>query len=264
MKFSVITSSFNSDKTITRTLDSLLNQTLTDFEYIVIDGASTDNTVQILKAYEAKFKSKNISFKWISEKDSGIYDAWNKGLKLASGDWISFLGSDDYYLEDALETYDKLSENTSADWMYSNVLYVESEDNKRLLDTVWTWKGFRRNIVITPAHVGSFHSKAYFDAYGNYDTSYKIAGDYELLLRAKQKLRTLKSDKTTAVMSGGGVSNNMVKKALLETARAKHQTGGLSKFICNYDYLYLMVKFKIKSIIKGLKTLRVFKFKEKV
>ncbi|WP_047549303.1 glycosyltransferase family 2 protein [Psychroserpens sp. Hel_I_66] len=251
MTFTIITATYNSEKTIARSLDSLLNQTLLDFEYIIIDGNSKDGTLNILKSYESKFKEKGLTFAWFSEPDSGIYDAWNKGLKYAKGDWISFLGSDDYYLNDALENYFKLLSisDKPLDWIYSNVLFVKGENNKRLLNSVWSWKDFRRNIKITPAHVGSFHNKLFFKTYGVYDTTYKIAGDYEILLRPKSHLKTAKIEITTAIMDGGGVSNNMIKKVFGETLRAKRETGGVSLFLCYFDYYMSLLKFKIKSIL---------------
>ena len=253
MTFTIITATYNSQQTISRTLNSLLNQTFSDFEYLIIDGNSNDRTLDILKAYETKFLEKKIAFKWISEPDSGIYDAWNKGLNLAKGEWISFLGSDDYYLEDALENYYTLVSNNKKplDWIYSNVLFSESENNKRLLDAVWNWENFKRNTSITPAHVGSFHNRSFFSKYGTYDTSYKIAGDYEILLRPKNQLKTAKIEKTTAVMDAGGVSNNMIKKVFKETLKAKRQTAGLSLITCYYDYYFSLLKFKLKRLLKA-------------
>ncbi|BAO75578.1 glycosyltransferase family 2 protein [Winogradskyella sp. PG-2] len=253
MTFTIITVTFNSIKTIERTLDSILNQSFLNFEYIVVDGNSNDGTVEVLEAYEKQFKEKSISYSWISENDNGIYDAWNKGLHLAKGDWISFLGSDDYYLRDALSIYKTLlNENgNDYDWIYSNVLFVENINKKRLLDSTWTWDKFRRNTSITPAHVGSFHKKSFFKKYGIYDESYKIAGDYEILLRPKNKLKTLKSNETTAVMSGGGVSNSMIKEVFKETFRAKNKTGGVNLATCYYDYYFSIIKLRIKGLLKN-------------
>mgnify|MGYP000371187973 CR=1 FL=1 len=102
---SIITVSFNSDKTIKDTIESVLNQTDTNIEYIIVDGKSTDETIKIVKSFEKQFQEKGISYKWISEEDSGIYAAFNKGIKMSSGKWISFLGSDDIYLNNAIELY---------------------------------------------------------------------------------------------------------------------------------------------------------------
>ena len=100
---SIITVCFNSEKTIQKTIQSLLNQSVTGFEYILVDGKSKDSTIEIIKSFENKFKEKGISYKWISEKDTGIYNAFNKGINLSKGKWISFLGSDDIYLKTAIE-----------------------------------------------------------------------------------------------------------------------------------------------------------------
>lgn len=107
----VITVCFNSEKTIEKCIQSVLEQKYNDIEYIIIDGKSTDKTVEILKKYEEKFLLKNRSYKYISEKDSGIYDAMNKGLKLAAGKWIYFLGSDDYLYDNTV--FEKIFLNDS-------------------------------------------------------------------------------------------------------------------------------------------------------
>ena len=100
VKVSIITVSYNSEKTIRRTIESVLNQTYRNIEYIIIDGASSDSTVDIIKEYESKFLGR---LKWISETDSGIYDAMNKGICKASGELIGIINSDDYYEKEAVE-----------------------------------------------------------------------------------------------------------------------------------------------------------------
>ena len=100
MLFTIITVCFNSEMTIERTIQSVLNQTCQDYEYIIIDGASTDGTMDIVRKYEPLFQGR---MRWISEKDQGIYDAMNKGIGVASGELIGIVNSDDYYEPDALE-----------------------------------------------------------------------------------------------------------------------------------------------------------------
>ncbi|MFY7670607.1 glycosyltransferase family 2 protein [Tenacibaculum sp. MEBiC06402] len=245
---SVITVSFNSEKTIEATIKSVLNQNTTDFEYIIIDGNSTDTTVEIIKSYQEKFGEKGIIYKWISEPDKGIYDAFNKGVEKAKGQWISFLGSDDMYLENALNHYfealNTVSETT--DFVHSNV----SLANRKLFSGKWKWSEFKRRMTIP--HVGAFHNKNYFEKYGLFDTSYKIAGDYEVLLRAKEKLETYWMDKTTVLMSDGGVSNLQIKNTYLETTRAKIASGGVSVFIAKFDYYTWMFKGWVKKMIYAI------------
>ena len=100
--FSIVTASYNSEKTISDTINSVLNLDFQDFEYIIIDGNSSDDTLEIIQSAVHKFEAKGVSYKFISEKDKGIYDAWNKGIKISEGKWISFLGSDDSYLSNKL------------------------------------------------------------------------------------------------------------------------------------------------------------------
>ena len=95
MLFSIVTVTYNSEKTLKRTINSLLYQNFSNFEYILIDGSSSDTTIEIIKSYEVAFKKRNINYTWISEKDTGIYDAFNKGIKLAKGLFVMFLHSDD-------------------------------------------------------------------------------------------------------------------------------------------------------------------------
>ncbi|WP_303316564.1 glycosyltransferase family 2 protein [Flavivirga abyssicola] len=248
-KLSIITASYNSSKSIKETINSVLHQTINDFEYIIIDGKSGDNTVEIIRSYEKEFKARGIDYKWISESDNGIYDAWNKGLLIAKGDWISFLGSDDSYCKDAIQTYsEEISNNEldSFDLIYSNVKVMDGDKHLKTIKGVWSWSIFKRHMNI--AHVGAFHNKAFFIEQGIFNQCYKICGDYELLLRAKDKLKTKKIDKITCVMSYGGVSNSNVKCVFKEALKAKHDTGGLSKIICIYDYYTDFVKYYIRRL----------------
>ncbi|OSY87023.1 hypothetical protein WH52_13235 [Tenacibaculum holothuriorum] len=248
--FSVITASYNSEKTIKETITSVLNQNYTNFEYIIIDGNSTDNTVNIIREFEPIFKQKNISYKWISEKDSGIYNAWNKGLKLAIGNWIAFLGSDDIYLEKSLEKYAKIAiSNPEADLITSKVKLINNNNKvKHIFSKPWRWNEFKRNMKI--AHVGSFHNKKYFEKYGIYNETYKITGDYELLLRAKDKLKPLFINEFTAEMKDGGVSNNFVIKAFKEAKRAKIEAGEVNPFIASIEFIFSLLKYYISRLIK--------------
>ena len=242
--FSIITVSFNSEKTISRTIESILNQSINNIEYIIIDGNSRDKTVEIIKSFEPFFNKKKIKYTWISESDYGIYDAFNKGLKLASGKWISFLGSDDYYLPNALNTYNKhLSKLTEEVDLIHSIVNVE---DKKVISDVWSWSKFKRSMNI--AHVGAFHNKDYFIKYGFFNTNYKIAGDYELLLRAKDKLRTYCFQEVTAFMSDGGISNNQVQKVYEETTQIKIDIGSTSWFVAKFDYYLWLFKYKVKKL----------------
>ncbi len=242
----IITVSFNSEKTIAATIESILRQTYSNIEYVIIDGNSKDKTTGIIKSFKQKFKQRDINFIWISESDTGIYDAFNKGIKRAKGDWISFLGADDTYIENAVELYIKNLPEREVDLLYSNIQIT----GKKHMNGVWSWQKFRRSMHI--AHAGAFHHKNYFKKHGLFDTSYKIAGDYELLLRAKENLKTHKLNAITVIMADGGISNTQIKKVYQETTRAKKETAQVSSIICQLDYYKWMLKYNIKKIVHGL------------
>jgi glycosyltransferase involved in cell wall biosynthesis len=246
---SIITATFNSEKTLEETIDSILNQQYTNFEYLIIDGKSTDNTLTIIKKYELIFKQKNISFKWVSETDTGIYNAWNKGLKLSVGNWIAFLGSDDVYLDNALETYAKeIALGESVDFIHSKVKLINKTKVKHVFADTWKWPQFKRYMKIS--QVGCFHNKNYFKTFGAYNEDYKITGDYELLLRAKSNLKTIFIDEFTAEMKDGGVSNKNVFKAFKEAKKAKINTAKIPKSIAFFDFYFSLFKYYLSTFVK--------------
>lgn len=120
-KISIITVSFNSASTISETIEHVLNQTYDNYEYVIIDGLSTDNTVEIVESYAEKFAEKGVSFKVISEKDNGIYDAMNKGISLTDGELVGIINSDDYYNDDTLEKVADFFGETQFDIMYADL-----------------------------------------------------------------------------------------------------------------------------------------------
>ncbi|WEA02320.1 glycosyltransferase family 2 protein [Mucilaginibacter sp. SJ] len=218
----VITSSFNSASTIEQTICSVINQTYTNIEYIVIDGGSTDGTVEILRKYD-----KNITY-WVSEPDKGIYNAWNKGLKSAKGDWISFLGADDIYLNNAIENYvtyiNYNQQKAEFDFVSSVMEYVDKDLNVlRLVGKPWYWRGF--NDTMVTIHCGALHNRNFFEKYGCFDESYRSAGDYALLLKAGQNLKSGFINTITVKMREGGVSSKglfLFKEVLKAKRDSKH------------------------------------------
>jgi glycosyltransferase involved in cell wall biosynthesis len=240
-KISIISASYNSDKYIEKSILAILSQKNPDVEYILIDGGSKDLTVDIIKKYREQIDY------WISEKDEGIYDAWNKGVKAATGDWIMFLGTDDFLKPDAIQTYlNFLKNNDVSKSLYlSAKIEIIDEDGKfiRILGWPWRWEVFKR--INDVAHPGSLHSKKLFEDYGLYDTNYKICGDYELLLRPKDKLNGFFINQITAQMTYGGASTN--PKMLKECYWAVVNTGGLSKTIAVFDYVSQYFKLSLKN-----------------
>lgn len=248
---SIITACFNSEATIKATIESLLNQSYLEFEYIIIDGKSKDNTLNIISFYEEKFNEKGIPYRFISEPDTGIYNAWNKGLKLATGDWIAFLGSDDTYCDNALEKYANIALlNKNVDLIYSKVKIFDKASFIREINKKWHWRQFKKSMNI--AHAGAFHNKNYFKNFGKYDEDYKIAGDYEMLLRAKDELKAIFIDEFTVIMQEGGISSKMFFRAFKEAERAKIKTAGISLIIAKKHSLNNFLRYFGGKLLRKL------------
>ena len=197
---SIISATYNAEKYLQTSINSILLQTYKNFEYIVIDGGSKDYTRKII------LNNKGSIAYWISERDSGIYDAWNKGLTQARGEWIVFLGADDQLLPDALQNYvDFINNNSKLDFDYISSRVKRILPNgtvEGIVGKPWIWKEFKFRMTV--AHPGSFHSRKLFEKYGNYNTNFKIVSDYEILLRPKSELKAGYINKITVLMSTGG------------------------------------------------------------
>jgi len=219
MRISIITVSYNSSKTIKDTFDSMLRQTFNNIEYIVVDGNSKDKTIEFIKEYEEKFKVRNIEFKWISEKDNGLYDAMNKGIEMATGEYIGILNSDDFYYDNyVIEKVVKTLKNNQSDSLYANLYYVDENNTDKI---VRNWKSEKFNEKLFkngwhPAHPTFFVKKEIYNKYGLFDLNYKIAADYEIMLRflEKNKISTQFLDEYLIKMRLGGESNQSIKNII--------------------------------------------------
>lgn len=221
LKISVVTVSYNSEKTIRDTLESLYNQSHNKIEYIIIDGMSSDKTIEIIKEYELKFMSTNTEFKWISEKDNGIYDAINKGIKVATGDVIGILNSDDYYTDDLiLEDINKAFLNENCDCLYGNLKYIDPITEK--VTRNWISKPFENGLFEkswTPAHPTFYCKKSIYNKHGLYRTDFEIAADVELMYRFLQKnhVKNYYMNRYFVTMRQGGVSSSGLKSTIIIT-----------------------------------------------
>lgn len=240
---SVIVATYNSIACIHEAINSILQQRNFDgYEVIVIDGASTDGTIEALKQYGDQIEY------WISEKDKGIYDAWNKGLALARGRYIAFLGSDDTYEPDALKQYaDYIQTHPECEYISSRVQLHSNGKNTRIIGKAWKWSAFRRFMNV--AHGGSLHSAELYKRLGIYDDSYRIVGDYEFLLRANRHLKAGYLNVVTVRMSVGGISNLQVGRAYKETRQAKIANKARSVAGGNFDYIHAHAKLIIKKML---------------
>lgn len=216
MFFTIITICYNSEKTIERTIKSVLAQTNKDYEYIIVDGVSKDATLDIIKRYEPLFEGR---LKWRSEPDKGIYNAMNKGIERSSGEIIGIVNSDDWLEPDALETIDECYANhhKSTDGVYCgwiNFHYADGtvqvmKTNHNLLLS-WSKKFEMAGI----RHPGTFVPKAVYEKFGVFDESIRIMADTDLILRFLfNGVKFYYPDKIVSNMSDGGVSNAQLMKA---------------------------------------------------
>lgn len=182
---SIITPSFNSEKYIRDTIESILNQTYGNVEYIIVDAGSTDNTVDIIKSYEDKFQEKGFIYKWISESDNGMYDAINKGFKMATGDIFSYINSDDYYFPNTIDNIVKRYSIKNFDLLYGNTVYVDEDNNE-----IFRYKGVMLSKFFIKAlnrlpfsQQSCFWSKDIFIKVGGFDTSYQYVADTDFFYK---------------------------------------------------------------------------------
>lgn len=176
-KISIITVVRNGEKHIEHTIQSIIEQSYTSIEYIIIDGNSTDNTVNIIKKYNEK-----ITY-WVSEEDEGIYDAMNKGVKSSSGDWLLFINSDDFLINNTvIEEAASYLKNSKSLIVYGNAVIIYNLESESIQGAEWNILKYKfRNIRMNLSHQATFHSRKLF-INQLFDTSFKIAGDYNLLL----------------------------------------------------------------------------------
>lgn len=246
--FSIIIATYNADKTLERCLNSLRHQNVDNTEVIIIDGKSTDNTLKIIE------KNKDIITYTVSESDKGISDAWNKGLVVSKGEWIIFLGGDDYLVnKNVLENIQEYGiSNQDVDLLLGNIYLVNDKGEKvDKISNKYLEKQFKRAMSIP--HQGIIHSRKYFEDYGFFDISFKLCADYELLLRKKAPLLVKQIDVDVSNMQIGGVSQIYEKKVWDEWKRAQllHKTN--SFLYINTLNLYRKIKYHRNKLMRNNK-----------
>jgi glycosyltransferase involved in cell wall biosynthesis len=211
MKISIVTPTYNSETVIKNCLESVASQSYKNFEHLVIDGASTDGTVQVLNEY-----SKSI-FKIVSERDNGIYDAMNKGINLATGEIVGFLNSDDFYINNNIlaKVADIFIEDTLLDACYADLLYTDKLDTSRIVRYYKSKKfvpgAFAKGWC--PPHPTFFLRRSVFERFGYFNLNYSIAADVELMMRLLEinNIRARYVPELWVKMRMGGVTNRNLK-----------------------------------------------------
>ncbi len=242
-KISIITVCYNSAKTIEETFKSVQNQTYNNIEYMVIDGGSKDSTLDIIERYEGI-----ISF-WISEPDKGLYDAINKGIEKATGDYIGIINSDDVFYENT--TIEKiaafLSKNPHLDAVTGDIVQHKNGRIIRKYSSA-NWSPEKLKIGFMPPHPSIFFKKELFLKFGNYLLDYQIGADYELIIRyfLKNKISYKYSGITTTSMMVGGASSSGLKSYNIITREIKKAFAQN-----NLKYIPLQVQFRFLWKIFG-------------
>jgi len=240
-KISMITPSFNSEKTIERTIQSVLSQNYDNLEYIIIDGASTDNTLKIIEKYKDKIACV------ISEKDNGISEAFNKGIHKATGDIIGIINSDDYMLPGALN---KLADeyDPDIDIYQGNILMENPETNfkcREIPSSHFPVMPFFRHV----AHQGMFVTNKAYQKFGTYDESIRWPMDLEFLMRADRLgARKKHISYDMAVFRSGGFTSNSITKKKKDYLSIVKKNGG-SSIQAHIYYYFLYLTQQVKSIL---------------
>lgn len=236
-KVSVITVSYNSEKTIRRTIESVLAQTYKNIEYIIIDGKSTDNTVDIVKEYEDKFAGR---MHWVSEPDKGIYDAMNKGIKMSSGELVGILNSDDYYEPDAVENMVNEMGKEKYQILYGFMRTLRNGEEYSI--SIRTHKDLRNAMI---SHPTCFVTKQLYTDLGIYDTRYKSVADYDFMLRMFENKDVVFHPvyKLITNFEQGGMSSTTA--AWLELVELQKNHGIITKG----EYNKIMIKHRLYSLI---------------
>ncbi len=249
MKLSIITVTYNSERTLRDTMESILSQTFQDFEYIIVDGASKDATLDIIREYEPRFQGK---MRYVSEPDKGIYDAMNKGFAMATGDVIGILNSDDFFTSDdvLLAVVDGFA-GEYVDAVYADIHYVNTDDLTKCVRyySSSVFRPWMMRFGMIPAHPSFYCRKAVYDQYGSFDTTYRIAADFEILLRLifihRIRTRYVKKDFVTMRLGGASTTGygswSLIMKEHLQIM--KRHGVVTNRFLLSLRYIYKLFEF---------------------
>jgi glycosyltransferase involved in cell wall biosynthesis len=232
-KISLITVCYNSEQTIEKTFKSIIHQQYSNLEYIVVDGASTDSTLNIIKTYQEYID------KLVSEPDNGIYDAINKGINLATGDIIGIVNSDDYLSTNTLhEVAHTFYSNNNIDVIYGNLKIIKPKNSLEYILKPSLPLNKNKFKGMPMPHPAVYITKKCYKEMGGYSLDYNISSDYEFILRLIQdNKKFLYLDKVLSNMLDGGVSSNNFLKSLQESLLIKRRYG--CNFIVAYNYFFI-------------------------
>lgn len=252
IKITIITPSFNVESTLKDTLNSVDSQTYKNIEHLIIDGNSTDNTLEVFKA------NKNLKSMIISEPDNGLYDAINKGILMASGEVIGILNADDVFHDENVisKIMEQFVTNKNLDAMYGNIIFTKKLDLSKIVRFYKAnkWNPNRFAWGFMPPHPSFFCKKELFNSFGLYKLDYKIAADYELLIRFiyVNKIKVKYLSMTTTIMRIGGISTNGIKSNIILNSEILKACKA-NNLYSNYLMIYSKYFFKIFDLLVFIK-----------
>lgn len=252
-RFSIITITFNSEKSIERTLKSVLNQTFKDYEYIIVDGASKDNSIDIIRKYEPLFEGR---MKWKSEPDNGIYDAMNKGILRCSGSLVGIVNSDDWLEPDALEKVNTsfLANGNSVAKLYCGGINYHYADSIEILKV--NLNQFRKNawkyMMFGIRHPGTFVPREIYTNVGLFDSQLKLSADRDFILRCYFRgYEFVDMNAIVSNMSAGGFSTGGGKKAAMAARNDRKKS--LRNFgVTGLSFCFFYYYWRIRNLLRGL------------
>ena len=244
---SIITVCFNAEKFIEQTIESILSQTYSHIEYVIIDGGSTDNTVNIIRKYESR-----LAF-WQSQPDRGVSHAFNLGFAATTGQWLLFLNADDFFLGPTVveQMVPHLIQHNEKDIVFGEVILVTRDEKPRSLalpkiyGSPWRWEIFR--LVNTIPHQASFINRRYLERVGGFDENFRIAMDYEFFLRGGKKLRARQIPIALVGMRVGGLCSPVIH-SLNEGRLAQQQTKALPHGLAWINFFLQVGRFYLCRI----------------
>ena len=244
-RVSIVIATWNAARTLERCIQSIRQQSFQEWELLIADGNSVDGTQEIIGTHH------DIVAWWGSREDDGIYEAWNRGLERARGEYVCFLGADDAWASTtSLHTvFDAVGES-AYDLVTAVGQFQNSETGKSFrFGSAWNYRKLGRRMVV--CHPGMLHRRSLFEEYGMFDTQYRIAGDLEFLLRLPDNVRTLHVDTVTVNVEDAGVSRRNVLQRLREQRELLSRTeryGAIRAYLVWLDKLWRLPLAKLFDI----------------